>query len=249
MKNTVRIVDKGETFHFKQFAIHQSSQVMKVGTDAVLLGAWAHHPAPTQILDIGTGCGVIGLMLAQRYPHARVTGIDIEQASIELAQKNFSNSPFKDRMTGVLSPLQAFKKEGGPYDLIVSNPPFFTGGAITDQGGRDIMRHTIKLSHNELLRSVRTLLSASGAFAVVLPLLEGLRLIELAGMYNLHADQQVLVRSLADKKVERLLIRFRPEPGKLVEKELVIQNSTASHDYTPEYISLTRAFYLNMPND
>lgn len=248
MKNNVRPLEKEETFRFKQFAVRQSDQVMKIGTDAVLLGAWAHHQDPKHILDIGTGSGVIALMMAQRYPGAQVTGIDLDPASVDLAHQNFKNSPFNDQLYAVLSPLQAFKGEGRFYDLIVSNPPFFTGGAITEHGGRAVMRHTTKLSHNELLRAVRSLLSPKGVFAVILPLLEGLRLIELAGLYHLHADQQVQVRSLADKKVERLLIRFRLEPAKLEQKELIIQNSTANHDYTPDYIDLTHAFYLNMPD-
>lgn len=247
MKNSIQMEKKEERFHFKAFAIQQDDNVMKVGTDAVLLGAWADQEAPHRILDIGTGSGIIALMLAQRFVNAQVTGIDIDESSIELASRNFAGSPFHQRLAAVQTSVQNYGQTEHFYDLIVSNPPFFSGGAFTKVGERQVMRHTTKLSHSELLRSVRSLLTPEGVFAVILPYLEGLRFIELAGMYHLHAHQQVLVRSLADKKVERILLAFRMMPGKLNVTDLVIQKSTQAHDYTEEYIALTQAFYLNMP--
>ena len=242
----MHIKEKTGPFRFKQFSIGHDPRVMKVGTDAVLLGAWASHEGPAHILDIGTGSGVIALMMAQRFPTAQVTAIDLDEASVALATKNFTLSPYSDRLAAIHLPVQQFFAENKLYDLIVSNPPFFTGGAFTHQGERQVMRHTTKLSHNELLCSVRNLLAPSGTFAVVLPYLEGLRFIELAGLYHLYTHKQLRVRSLADKKVERLLLGLKLQPGEMEVKELVIQQSTKAHDYTDEYIGLTKEFYLNM---
>lgn len=235
-----------QVFRFKQFAVAQDRCTMKVGTDGVLLGAWAGSPGAQNILDIGTGTGLIALMLAQRCPLAQVDAVEIDPAAAAQAAENAAQSPWADRLRIVSAAIQDFAANTSPrYDLIVSNPPFFSGGTLSDKDNRSNVRHTIKLSHKDLLSVARNMLVPDGHFCVVLPYLEGLRFRELAAAYHLYATRITHVRPTAQKNVARLLLQFEHQQNDCMEDELVIQ-AGGRNEWTEDYMALTGGFYLNM---
>lgn len=217
---------------------------MKVGTDGVLLGAWADVTDAARALDIGTGTGVIAIMLAQRNHATVVDAVEIDELACEQARANFEASPFATRLEAHASPIQNYMREcGNTYDLIVSNPPFFSGGTLSASQERNEVRHTVKMPHNVLLQAARQLLSKDGKFCVVLPLIEGLRFQELAKQYGLHVTKITEVKPKIDKSVERLLLQMEWVQQPMEKTELVIQKE-ARNDWTDDYIELTGDFYL-----
>jgi tRNA1Val (adenine37-N6)-methyltransferase len=216
---------------------------MKVNTDGVLLGAWAEVEKATSILDIGTGTGVIALMLAQRNPNANIIGVEIDEAASEEATENVNDSIFKNSVKIIHSSIQDFTYDANNvFDVIVSNPPFFTGGTFSANENKAQVRHTIKLPHGDLLHSVNALLSHDGSFSVILPYIEGLRFIELAERSKLYAKKITEVRHRKDKSIERLLIKFIKSKSELIKDDLFIMNEDAT-SYSEKYINLTKDFY------
>jgi tRNA1Val (adenine37-N6)-methyltransferase len=237
---------KIEPFQFKQFTIEQDKCLMKVGTDGVLLGAWADVSMATSILDIGTGTGLIAIMLAQRNATAQIHGVEIDEATCEQAKQNMKNAIWSTRLAAFPIAIQAFATTTSyTYDHIVSNPPFFTGGTFSDNQDRNSVRHTVKLPHGDLLGTVRKLLQTNGKFSIILPYLEGLRFEELATTYNLHCTRKLEVHPKADKPIERLLLQFERTAKTQIVEKLVIQKE-GRNDWTDEYINLTKDFYLNL---
>ena len=235
-------------FTFKQFKIQQDRCAMKVGTDGVLLGAWADIESAQNILDIGTGTGVIAVMLAQRSQNTegvKIHGVEIDAAAADQAQENFKAAPFAERLAAFPLSIQDFaKKSPVKYDLIVSNPPFFTGGTLNSSGDKTNVRHTVKLPHGDLLNATRELLAQNGKFCVILPLIEGLRFIEIAATYGLHITERTDVRFKKEKPIERLLLTFEHHPKAIDQKELILQHSTmGDRDFTEAYRELTKDFY------
>ncbi len=235
-------------FTFKQFKIQQDHCAMKVGTDGVLLGAWADIESAQNILDIGTGTGVIAVMLAQRSQNTegvKIHGVEIDAVAAEQAQANFKAAPFAERLAAFPLSIQDFaKKSSLKYDLIVSNPPFFTGGTLNSSGDKTNVRHTVKLPHGDLLNATRELLAPNGKFCVILPLIEGLRFVEIAATYGLHITQRTDVRFKKEKPIERLLLTFEHHPKAIDQKELILQHSTmGDRDFTDAYRELTKDFY------
>lgn len=236
-----------EVFKFKAFDIIQDHCTMKVNTDGVMLGAWSDVNGKKKALDIGTGTGVIALMLAQKSEDLDVVGIDIDVDSCRQAEINAKQSKFKDQVEIKEISLQAFAMVSAHiYDLIISNPPFFTGGTFSSNENKANVRHTIKLSHIDLLQSVKKLLHHDGHFDVVLPYLEGLRFVEMAGKYDLYLHRMTEVRSRSDRNIERLLLRFglSQMPNPIQDSLIVYYGDTKQ--YTEEFTNLTKAFYLNM---
>lgn len=239
-------VKTAKPFLFKQFTVHQDRCAMKIGTDGVLLGAWADVSGAQQLLDIGTGSGVIALMLAQRTATAVVHAVEVDAEAYGQACENVQATPWSGRVNVFHAAIQDFAATSGEqYDLIVSNPPFFSGGTFSASQDRNSVRHTIKLPHGDLLQAVRKLLSPDGSFCVILPLIEGLRFAELAQDYHLICTKITEVRSKTDKPVERLLMQFQRNARPLIQDSLVVQREERN-DWTEEYIKLTGAFYLNM---
>jgi len=238
-------MNKSGTFTFKQFQIKQDSCIMKVNTDAILLGAWSDVVRKNHTLDVGTGTGIIALMLAQRNANMQVVGIDVDLNAYMQAQNNMKNSPFNHQLKAYFSSIQEFSIDSNQkFDLIVSNPPFFSGGTFSHNENKANIRHTLKLSHIDLLRSVKSLLSTDGHFDVILPYIEGLRFIELAMQYNFHLEKITEVFPNNDKKIERLLLRLGLQPVNGILKDtLVVQQSTTANDYSEEYCKLTKDFY------
>lgn len=234
-------------FYFKQFKVCQDECAMKIGTDGVLLGAWADVAASSRILDIGTGTGVIALMMGQRTLDASIDALEIDQAACAQAQANIESSPWADRVKAIHSSVQDYVSIASErYDLILSNPPFFSGGTFSHNNHRNQVRHTIKLPHGDLLHAVQRLIRPEeGRFCVVLPFIEGLRFKELARNYHLYANRVTEVRSKADKPVERLLMQFECTPKVEQLDELIIQHS-GQNMWTDAYRALTKDFYLFM---
>ncbi len=230
-------------FRFKQFTVEQDRCPMKVGTDGVLLGAWTPiRGEDSRLLDIGAGTGLIALMLAQRAPQARIVGLDVDAASVEQARENVARSPWEDRISIQMGAVQEFQAEE-PFDLIVSNPPYFDQSLHSPDAGRTCARHTDSLPFEALLEAVDRLLAPEGRFAVVLPVQEGAHFRMLATR-TFSLERQLAVRTTPRRGVRRVLMLFSrrgasvpPEVG-----ELIIQ--TAPETFTPEYRALTADFYL-----
>ncbi len=232
-------------FNFKKFDVRQEKSAMKVNTDSVLLGSWVNIDGNQRILDVGTGTGLIALMMAQRNEQALVHGVEIEEDAYEEAKENFAQAKWSDRLEAFRSAIQDFEHESAPYDFIICNPPFFTGGTLSENQKRSSVRHTVKLPNNELLRAVRRLLSKDGRFAVVLPYLEGLRFVEVAKTFGFCLFRQAEVYPRADRNVNRLLIELGLNKCEAVESsKIAIYKSDDSREYTSDYIELTSAFYL-----
>lgn len=242
----MEILDKKSRFQFKQFNISQSKCGMKVGTDGVLLGAWAPVETAQSAIDIGTGTGLIAVMLAQRNTDiSSIVGVEIDEASYYEAKENFEHCPWASCLTVVHQSIQDYTNEASQgFDLIVSNPPFFTGGTLSDSQSKNEVRHTVKLPHGELLRSVKSLLNPEGNFSVILPTLEGYRFIELAQLYGLYLAHMVEVRPDENKEVERLLLNFKGEPTTTVLEEELILMDASTQDRTAAYKALVDEYYL-----
>ncbi len=231
-------------FQFQQFTIRQERCAMKVSTDSVMLAAWTSVDGVGAILDIGSGSGVISLILAQRAPDARITGVEIDQPSADQSRDNIAQSPWPDRIDIVHLSIQDFAATSHQtFDLIVSNPPFFTGGTLSLSEEKSGVRHTLRLPHSDLLKAARRLLRPGGTCCLVLPLIEGLRFIELAHQAGFYVGRITEVRPRADKPVERLLLCFHKTEKALQRSELVIQSEDAA-SYTPEFGELVRGLYL-----
>jgi tRNA1Val (adenine37-N6)-methyltransferase len=236
-------VKPSNAFTFKKFTIKQEICTMKVNTDGILLGAWADISNAKKILDIGTGTGVIALMIAQRNELAKIIGIDIDDNSCLEAAENVANSIFRDNVKIIHTSIQTFSNASDEhYDLIISNPPFFTGGTFSANENKANVRHTIKLPHGDLLNAVTTLLSPTGNFALILPYIEGLRFIELAERSNLHLTHCTEVKHKSNKPVERLLINLSKIKQKLSNNEIMIKEDDGN-TYSKEFIALTKDFY------
>lgn len=218
---------------------------MKIGTDGVLLGAWVDITQKKNIIDIGTGTGVIALMIAQRSNDSHIVAVEIDNDAANQATENFKNSDWADRLTLYHGSIQSYAEQSEQsFDLIVSNPPFFTGGTLSNSQDKASVRHTVKLPHGELLKSVRKLLSSDGRFAVILPDMEGYRFIEMARTYNMHVHRLAKVYPDANKKVERLMIEFgKSSPNTIIEEDIYIREPL-SEAFTKEYRALTSEFYL-----
>lgn len=235
--------NKKSVFHFKQFCIDHSQCAMKVGTDGVLLGAWVDLPRGERFLDVGTGSGLIALMLAQRSsPAVLIDAIEPAPADAHQAELNVAASPWPQKVAVHCVALQEFAP-ARQYNLIVSNPPYFTNSYKPPDRKRLSARHTVTLPPSELLKGVARLLSPGGRFAVILPLEEGTKFRIMALDYDLCCSRLTSFRSRASKPVERLLMEFSPGScGKISPGELTYLNE--KNAWSDEYRLLTREFYL-----
>jgi tRNA1Val (adenine37-N6)-methyltransferase len=232
------------TFAFKQFTVKQDKCAMKVGTDAVLLGSWILPENAASILDIGTGTGIIALMIAQRSP-AKIDAIDIDPNACVQAKENVDSSPWRERITIHHESFQTFSlRTEHKYDLVVSNPPFFVDSSKASHLERTISRHTDLLPYHELLEGALRLLRPEGRFCVILPSKEGELFRDMAAEKQLYLCKLTRVRTRADKATEkRLLMQFERKPRSFSENTLVIEKDER-HSYTDEYKELTKDYYL-----
>ena len=238
-------------FQFKQFLVKQGRSAFKVGTDGVLLGAWASVENAGSILDVGTGTGLIALMLAQRTAASIVdTGIhivalEIDKESCEQAMDNVRMSPWNQRIKVINRSFQDYcETEHTMFDLIVSNPPFFSDSRKPDKPGKEISRHDTLLGLGEMVSGVGKLLTPEGKFCVILPVEESNKLQKLAGEIGLHLYKICRVSPNTNLPVKRNLLEFRRKPVESIEESEMAIERDRRHDYTDAYRELTQDFYL-----
>ena len=234
-------------FQFKQFSLEQNRCAMKIGTDGVLLGAWVPlENQPFSILDIGAGTGVIALMLAQRSHAEQIDALEIDEEAYEQSVDNFENSPWSDRLFCFHAGLDEFMEEPeDEYDLIVSNPPFYTDDFKSATEQRDLARFADAMPFEDLIEAADLLLSENGIFAVIIPFKEEESFLALAKEFELYPLKITRVKGTPTTEIKRSLLAFsRNEKIDFPADELIIE--TARHIYTPEYIELTKEFYLKM---
>ncbi|WP_452597718.1 tRNA1(Val) (adenine(37)-N6)-methyltransferase [Pontimicrobium sp. MEBiC01747] len=233
-------------FKFKQFEVNQDQCAMKIGTDGVLLGAWATiKNKPFSVLDIGAGTGIIGLMLAQRSDAEIIDALEIDELAYEQCVDNFEASPWGDRLFCYHADLAEFTEEiDDKYDLIISNPPFYSEDFKTDNTQRDLARFTDAMPFEHLVDSASKLLAEQGSFCTIIPFKEEAHFITLASKVNLHVNTILRVRGNAQTELKRSLIELSFNKSTIKSSELTIE--TARHEYTEDYINLTKDFYLKM---
>ena len=230
-------------FQFRQFSIEDDHSSMKVGTDAVLLGAWASGKNPSNILEVGTGCGLISLMMAQRFPGANILAIDIHSPSIVQAKENFARSPWPERISAKeISFQEMAKKQTEKFDLIISNPPYFIDSLKPPDPDRHLAKHTSSLSYTELAEVAFQLLQKHGKFAIILPFTNQLSFDDCASSAALIKTKQLNIIPVTGKKPNRVLSEWGLSPSDLPVENLRIREDAEM--YSPEYKELTSEFYL-----
>lgn len=219
---------------------------MKIGTDAVLLGAWCPvENNPNSVLDIGAGTGVLSLMIAQRTYAEQIDAIEIDDSTYEQCVTNFENSPWNDRLFCFHAALDEFVEEPDcEYDLIISNPPFYTDDFKSDSEQRDLARFEDALPFEDLVEAADLLLSEKGVFVVIIPFKEELDFILLCESFDLFPFKITHVKGTPTSEIKRSLIAFSRADTEFIMNELVIE--TSRHVYTEDYIALTKEFYLKM---
>jgi len=228
-------------FTFKQFRVLHRKSIMKVGTDGVLLGAYADCGDAKRILDIGTGTGLLCLMLAQKCD-AHIHGIEINTEAAEVAKFNVGQSPWADRIEVFLSSVQDYTPEV-KYDLVVSNPPFYTTDVVAPEKGRALARHDLSLNVSELVASVDRLLSQDGRCYVIYPTEQCQIFENEASNFGLFAVRRLYVSSRLDVPPIRTIVELSRKQCETVCDSLYIENG-ARHDFSDKYKSLTRDYYL-----
>lgn len=236
-------------FQFKEFTVHQDKTAMKVGTDGVLLGAWCDlGEYPDTLLDVGSGTGVIALMLAQRSDAMTVDAVEIDENAYEQTVENFEQSDWGDRLfcynASFVEFAEEMAEEEEEYDVIVSNPPFYTDAFESNDEARNKARFTSSLSFKELLEGVSKILAENGKFSTIIPYKEEETFIELAKSYQLYPSRIFRVKGTPTTEVKRSLLTFSFTENSPQEEELIIE--TKRHQYTDAYINLTKDFYLKM---
>ena len=233
-------------FKFKQFSVSQDRCAMKIGTDGVLLGAWVSlENNPESILDIGAGTGIISFQLVQRSTAETIDAVEIDDDAYEQCSENFEASPWGDRLFCYHASVQEFASEiEEKYDLIVSNPPFFSENYKSDNDARDMARFNDALPFQHLVVCASHLLSEEGTFAVILPKKEEKQFIRLASENNLYPQRICEVQGTPNSEIKRVLLEFSSKKTVLKKETLVIEISR--HHYTPEYTNLVKDFYLKM---
>ncbi|MCA1756147.1 MAG: methyltransferase [Bacteroidales bacterium] len=230
-------------FDFKQFRIVQEKSAFRVGTDGVLLGAWASFEKRKQIVDAGTGTGLIALMAAQR-SGAIIRAIEPDQSSAEEARINVKASPWSGRIVVKNISLQELAESSEPvYDMIVSNPPFFTDSLPNRDQRLSAARHNITLSQNDLLESADRLLAPGGVLSLILPWEEGNVFIASASGYGFYCNRLTRVKPLPSLPAHRIMMEFSRVQVPLQSDWLIISSGERNH-FTAEYRALTKDFYL-----
>ena len=233
-------------FKFKQFSVKQNRCAMKIGTDGVLLGAWTPvKNNPFSILDVGAGTGILSLMMAQRSYAEQIEAIEIDDDAYEQCAENFESSPWNDRLFCYHASLLEFVEEvEDAFDLIICNPPFYSEDYKTDNKSRDLARFNDAMPFKHIIYGVAHLLAEDGIFSIIIPKKEESEFIELASTIGLHPQRILHVKGNPDSDIKRSLIEFSYSKKDVEISELIIE--TSRHNYTEDYINLTKDFYLKM---
>ncbi|MBS1681845.1 MAG: methyltransferase [Bacteroidetes bacterium] len=229
-------------FHFKQFSINHGQCAMKVGTDAVLLGAWMSCEDAKDLLEIGTGSGIIALMASQRTKNdAHIDAIEIEKGEVEQARENVLNSPWPKKIFVHHAVLQNYENKT-KYDFIFSNPPYFNNSLRSPAPHRNRTRHTHQLGFDDLVFNAKRLLHPQGKLAVILPVSEGNKFKEIAAIHNLYLIRQCAFYSRAHKPQERWLLEFGLKEQRVESGKLVLY--AHGNQWSEAYRTLTGEFYI-----
>lgn len=237
-------------FHFKQFSLEQDNCAMKISTDACILGAYASVENATNILDIGTGTGVLTLMSAQRNPTATFYAVELEEKAFKQAKENFLNSPFASRIHIFHQTIQNFAKETTlRFDCIISNPPFFINSLPSQKHERTLARHTHSLSFDNLVELIALLLEDNGRAVILLPETEMKIFTQKAVLVGLFPQKKLVIYSHKGKAIFRVITTFSKVPCfSYPTEELVIYRSKQAHqthsNYTDDFANLLRNYYL-----
>lgn len=228
-------------FRFKQFEVDQSNCAMKINTDGVLLGAMALYENPKRILDIGTGTGVIALMLAQRFPKAQVFAVEIDEQASATAGRNFENSVFSERLTSNNISIEQFNSPE-KFDLIVTNPPFFVNDYKNAEPKKEIARHASNTFFEDLIKKVDELLSDKGSFWFVLPIKQTEFLVTKGEDYGLFLQKVIKLRSDVSKPEFRRIVCLGRQKSALLQEDFIIYENEKK--YTKAYEILLKDFFL-----
>ena len=231
-------------FFFKRFALFHHRSTMKIGTDAILLARWVDVSPDDEVLDIGTGCGLIPLMLSQKGIKS-ADAVEIDRESCEEAAQNFSNSAWKSRLSAIHTDIKSYSgKCEKKYDLIVSNPPFFFGDNIPEKAKKGLARHTNTLSYNDLLVSVKRLLKPDGRFALVLPARESVTFLKEAENQGFYLQKLMKIVPIEGREPNRINMQLVVnQVNDAVEETFVLRH--ADHSFTVEYKDFLKDFYLD----
>lgn len=229
-------------FRFKLFTVQHQRSSMKVGTDAVLLGAWCELNGVRRVLDVGTGCGVIALMVAQRNADAAIQAIDIDPASVNEAQENFGASPWADRLLAYRQDFNNLTNQQG-YDLIVTNPPYYNEDVLPSDAVRSAARHTHVLSFEQLMQGAERLLTPTGSIALITPVEARDAVTSAATFAGLHLSRLTTIHSSEDKRPKRLLWQWNKQRCTTRRETLILHLKGGA--LTQQYKELCKEFYLN----
>jgi len=231
-------------FHFKQFSLYHHRSTMKVGTDSVLLGVWAQLQGVRQALDIGTGSGILSLLLAAR-SQCHIDAVELDQQSYEEAKANFEASPFSNQLRAHHADFNTFAGEADQqYDLIISNPPFFINDRKPENPHKRIARHAETLGYQQLIEGSIGLLNPSGILSVVLPYRKGLQFMSIANEKGLSVQRQLLIFPKPCVQPNRMNLQLGLEETPLEKQKFIIRNE--SGDFTKQYRSFLKDFYLSI---
>jgi tRNA1Val (adenine37-N6)-methyltransferase len=245
-KNCSNFVPVSKPFQFKEFKVHQENAAMKVGTDGVLLGAWTPiKSSVNKILDIGTGTGLIALMMAQRSNAEVIDAVELDALAYVEAFENFERSPWGDRLFVYHASIQDFADElDESYDLIVSNPPFFSMNNDTATQQRGIARQQSSLNYLELLKATKALLHPTGDAAFIIPFQDEGHFLEIAQTYELYPNSITRVKGAKGSPFKRSLLMLHGSKDNLTPNNLIVE--IERHRYTDEFKALVSPFYLNL---
>lgn len=225
-------------FTFRQFEIQQSKEVFRVGTDGVLLGASASVSQALKVLEVGTGTGLISLMLAQRNPQAEFLGIDINEEAAELTRLNFKNSPFASRLNNIHQDFKSFNT-AEKFDLVVSNPPYFEA---SDSEKDKIARQRVELNFSQLISKSAELLSEEGVLSVIVPVEAGEGFVYIAKKHGLILIRKIDIKGIEMANTKRLILEFSLSEQPFSESDFIIEKSP--RQYSDPYLELTKEFHV-----
>lgn len=230
-------------FKFKKFTVHQEHAPFKITTDSVMLGAWAQLTDAKNVLDMGTGTGILALMAAQR-SEAQIVAVEPDPGSYMQAGLNISDSPWHNRITLINTRVQDyFPAAGLLFDAVITNPPFFVDSLPNPDPGKAMARHSFNLSHMELLEAALRLMTPSGTLQMVLPVIEAGQFIEMAASLGLYCQRKLIVKPTPAIPPSRVLMTLGRSQSN-VEESTIIMEKEGRHNYSDEYVSLTKDFYL-----
>jgi tRNA1Val (adenine37-N6)-methyltransferase len=236
-------------FHFKQFSLNHHRSTMKTGTDAILLGTWANVEGCTNVLDIGSGAGIISMLIASRC-NAKIDAIEIDLPSVQESSKNFENSAFAERLNVINDDFNEFAKKtsAASYDLIVSNPPFFTSDLRSPNLRRTNARHTTSLNYNEICFGVNKLLSANGSFNLVIPYFKHESFIAIAKENKLFLNRMLLIFPRRGSMPNRINMEFKKTAVDTSKTGYFIIREE-NNNFTAQYREWLEAYYLSIPEN